>query len=78
MRGDNLVRSVRLVSGLTLMAFVTCHLVNLAIGLRSLAEMEAWRALLTAPWTQGPGLWLIATAATIHLALGLYAVAARR
>lgn len=78
MRGEGLVRKVRLVSGLVLLAFVTCHLVNLAIGLRSLAEMEAWRATLTMPWTTGAGQWLLATAATIHLALGLYAVAARR
>ncbi len=78
MGGESLVRSVRLVSGLVLMAFVTCHLANLAIGLRSLAEMESWRAVLTAPWTRGAGLWLLAIAGTIHLSLGLYAVAARR
>jgi adenylate cyclase len=78
MRGEGLVRNVRLVSGLVLMAFVACHLANLAIGLRSLAEMEAWRAVLTVPWITGAGQWLLATAATIHLALGLYAVAARR
>lgn len=78
MHGEGLVRKVRLVSGLVLLAFVTCHLANLAIGLRSLAAMEAWRATLTMPWTTGAGQWLLATAGTIHLALGLYAVAARR
>ena len=78
MRGGRLVRTVRLVSGLILMAFVLCHLSNLALGLRSLAEMEAWRAALTRPWTTGAGEWLLATAATIHLSLGLYALAARR
>jgi len=78
MQGEKLVRIVRLSSGLVLMAFVTCHLSNLAIGIRSLAEMEAWRATLTMPWTTGAGQWLLASAATIHLALGLYAVAARR
>lgn len=72
------VRGIRLVSGLVLMAFVTCHLVNLAIGLHSLAAMEAWRAKLTSPWTTGPGQWLLAAAASIHLLLGLYAVASRR
>jgi adenylate cyclase len=60
------------------MAFVVCHLANLALGLRSLAEMEAWRATLTRPWTTGAGQWLLAAAASIHLALGLYAIAARR
>jgi len=78
MRGDALIRNVRLVSGLVLMAFVTCHLANLAIGLRSLAAMDAWRATLTMPWTTGAGQWLLASAAAIHLVLGLYAVAARR
>ncbi|MCC6212437.1 MAG: (2Fe-2S)-binding protein [Burkholderiales bacterium] len=78
MRGEALIRRARLASGLVLMAFVTCHLANLSLGLRSLAEMEAWRMLLTAPWTRGAGLWLLGAAGTIHLSLGLYAVAARR
>jgi adenylate cyclase len=60
------------------MAFVACHLTNLAIGLHSLAAMEVWRATLTRPWTTGVGEWLLATAATIHLTLGLYAIVARR
>jgi len=72
------LRTVRLVSGLVLMAFVTCHLANLAIGMHSLAAMEAWRAKLTMPWTRGPGLLLLMVAATIHLSLGLYAIASRR
>ena len=78
MGGSKTIRAVRLVSGLVLMAFVTCHLTNLALGMRSLAEMEAWRATLTQPWTTGAGQWLLATAGTIHLSLGLYAIAARR
>ena len=73
-----MVRKVRLLSGLVLMAFVSCHLANLAIGIRSLAAMEAWRGTLTVPWTTGAGQWLLALAATTHLCLGLYAVAARR
>ena len=78
MQAGRLVRNVRLLSGLVLMAFVSCHLANLAIGMRSLADMEAWRSTLTVPWTTGAGQWLLATAATIHLCLGLYAIAARR
>jgi adenylate cyclase len=72
------LRTVRLVSGLVLLAFVTCHLTNLAIGMHSLAALEAWRAKLTMPWTRGPGHWLLILAATIHLSLGLYAIASRR
>jgi adenylate cyclase len=78
MQGGRLVRTVRLVSGLVLLAFVTCHLANLAIGMHSLAQLEAWRATLTQPWTTGAGQWLLTASASIHLALGLYAVAARR
>lgn len=72
------MRSVRLASGLVLMAFVSCHLANLAIGMHSLAAMEAWRSVLTLPWTTGAGQWLLAAAATIHLCLGFYAIVARR
>lgn len=78
MGGGAALRRVRLASGLILAAFVTCHLVNLAIGLHSLAALEAWRARLTVPWTTGAGQWLLAAAATVHLALGLYAIVARR
>jgi adenylate cyclase len=72
------MRSVRLVCGLILMAFVTGHLVNLMLGMHSLAAMEAWRPMLMGPWRTGPGITLLAGAALIHLALGLYAVLARR
>src|SRR6185295_6329098 len=78
MQAGRMVRIVRLSSGLVLMAFVSCHLANLAIGMRSLADMESWRGTLTVPWTTGAGQWLLATAATIHLCLGLYAIVARR
>jgi adenylate cyclase len=78
MGGSKTIRAVRLASGLVLMAFVTCHLANLAIGMHSLAALDAWRLTLTRPWTMGAGMWILATAATVHLALGLYAVASRR
>lgn len=78
MHAGSPVRTVRLVSGLILMAFVSCHLANLAIGLHSLAAMEAWRATLATPWTTGAGQWLLAAAATVHLSLGFYAIVARR
>jgi adenylate cyclase len=78
MGGSKTIRAVRLASGLVLMTFVVCHLANLAIGMHSLAALEAWRATLTQPWTTGAGQWLLTAAASIHLSLGLYAVAARR
>ena len=73
-----MVRNVRLVSGLILMAFVASHLTNLMIGIHSLAAMETWRATLMGPWRSGLGQWLLLGAACVHVALGLYAISARR
>lgn len=73
-----MTRNFRLVSGLVLLAFVTGHLANLMLGMHSLAAMEAWRAVLMGPWRSGIGLTLLAGAALVHIALGLYAVGRRR
>ena len=78
MQGGIALRNVRLVCGLILMAFVTCHLANLILGVRSLAAMEAWRPFLMGPWRSLPGVALLAGAALVHIALGLYAISARR
>ncbi len=78
MRANLVLRNVRLVSGLVLLVFVVGHLANLSIGLRSLAEMEAWRPLLVGPWKSPAGQILLGGAALVHAALGLYAMAARR
>ena len=72
------VRQVRLVSGLILMAFVIGHLANLSIGLHSLAAMESWRPRLLAPWRTTFGLSLLGGAAAVHALLGLVAMSARR
>lgn len=73
-----LMRSVRLVSGLILMAFVSGHLANLMLGMHSLAAMESWRPILMGPWRTGFGLALLAGAVLVHIALGLYSISARR
>jgi adenylate cyclase len=79
MGGSKTIRAVRLASGLVLMAFVTCHLANLAVGMHSLAQLEAWREVLTAPWTRSkPMFFLLVAAALTHASLGLYAIASRR
>jgi len=78
MHGATLVRNVRLLSGLVLMAFVAGHLANLAIGIHSLAAMEVWRAHLMDPWRTGFGQWLLLGSVCVHVALGLYAISARR
>jgi len=78
MNAEMLLRSVRLVCGLVLMAFVAGHLGNLILGIHSLAAMEAARPYLMGPWRSGPGIVLLAGAALVHIALGLYAIASRR
>jgi adenylate cyclase len=78
MNAEMMLRSVRLVCGLVLMAFVAGHLCNLILGIHSLAAMEAARPYLMGPWRSGPGIVLLAGAALVHIALGLYAIAARR
>ena len=78
MHAGTLVRNLRLLSGLVLMTFVAGHLANLAIGIHSLAAMEAWRAHLMDPWRTGIGQWLLLAAVCIHVALGLYSISARR
>jgi len=72
------MRKIRLVSGLILMAFVAGHLANLMLGMHSLAAMESWRPVLMGPWRTGFGLTLLAGAALVHIALGLYAIGNRR
>ena len=59
------------------MVFVTGHLVNLSIGLHSLAAMEEWRATLLGPWQSTTGRVLLGGSALLHALLGLYAIAAR-
>ena len=78
MNADILLRSVRLASGLILLAFVTGHLCNLMLGLHSLAAMEAARPWLMGPWRSAPGVALLAGAALVHIALGITAIARRR
>ena len=73
-----MLRSVRLVSGLVLMAFVTMHMTNLMLGMHSLAAMESWRPWLMGPWRSTVGQVLLVCSALIHLALGVWAIAARR
>lgn len=72
------LRRLRLATGLVLMAFVTGHMANLMLGMHSLAAMENWRPWLMGPWRSVPGQVLLVCSALIHLALGVWAMAARR
>ena len=78
MASKTLIRNLRLLSGLVLMAFVISHLINLSLGLHSLAAMGDWRVVLLDPWRSLPGATALTAAAIVHTVLGLYAMATRR
>lgn len=72
------VRTLRLVGGLVLMAYVTGHLANLSFGLVSLDLLDLLRAPIMRPWQTLPGQVLLYSALAAHLVLGLVAVVQRR
>jgi adenylate cyclase len=71
-------RPLRLVTGLILFAYATCHLLNHAFGIRSIAAMEAASPVLLQPWQTLPGLTLLYSSFLVHGLLGLYALYRRR
>lgn len=74
----NWTQKLRLWSGLVLMAFAASHLANHAVGLWSLAEMEAVRLYFTGFWRSLPMTALMLAAVTVHVALSLAKLAAGR
>jgi adenylate cyclase len=71
-------RRLRLASGLVLLAFVTMHLMNHAVGIFGVDAMEAvqvWRVWL---WRQWPGTVLLYGAALVHVGLALKRIVGRR
>jgi adenylate cyclase len=72
------IRRVRLVSGLTLGAFLLTHLLNHALGLVSLAAMETGRVWFVAVWQSWPGTVALYGAVAVHFAVALVALYRRR
>jgi adenylate cyclase len=77
MHGGAMVRNARIMSRLILLTFVTGPLINLILGLHSLAAMEAARPYLMGPWRSTPGIVLLTGAASVHILLGITALASR-
>src|SRR6266567_4644510 len=71
-------RDLRLASGLVLLAYVTVHLANHALGLVSVNVAEAGLRVAVAFWHSLPGTVLLYSAAGTHLALAMFAVYERR
>ena len=69
-----LARRLRIASGLVLLGFVTCHLINASFGIHSVAAMDAARPYLTGIWTSNVLSPVILVAALLHFVLGLLAI----
>jgi len=75
---ERLERPGRLTTGLILFAFATSHLLNHALGIRSLAAMQDVSELLIAPWQTRIGASVLYSSFLVHALLGLYALHRRR
>ena len=78
MRAGTVVRRLRLATGLVLFAYLVTHYANHALGLVSLAAMEAGRRWFAWLWDGWPGGLLLGGALTLHLVLALWALYVRR
>jgi adenylate cyclase len=73
-----MIRRLRLVSGVVMLAYVTMHLSNHAVGLVSLAVMERALAFVLAVWSNPPAKALLYGGFFVHYALALWALWQRR
>src|SRR5437879_6151002 len=68
---EHLTARIRLGSGLVLYSYVATHLLNHALGLHSLAAMEAGRLVFLAVWRNPVGTVLLYGAVLTHITLVL-------
>ena len=73
-----MIRRLRLFSGLVMLAYVTMHLLNHAVGLISLETMENVLWYIFRIWTNRPAQLLLYSSFLVHYALALYALWQRR
>jgi adenylate cyclase len=69
-----MIRRLRLISGLVMLAYVTMHLLNHAVGLISLKAMENVLWYIFRIWTNRPAQLLLYSSFAVHYALALYAL----
>ena len=69
-----MIRRLRLISGLVMLAYVTMHLLNHAVGLISLETMENVLWYIFRIWTNRPAQLLLYSSFLVHYALALYAL----
>ncbi|MBM3572064.1 MAG: adenylate/guanylate cyclase domain-containing protein [Alphaproteobacteria bacterium] len=73
-----IARQFRLISGLTLLAYVVSHFLNHSLGLISLNAMEWGRAWFIGFWRTWPASTALYAAIVIHIALALWSLYRRR
>lgn len=69
-----MTRRVRIITGLVLFAFVTMHLLNVALGLHSIALMDRAAPFLMGPWTNPLGGIVLLVCLISHFGLALAAI----
>jgi adenylate cyclase len=69
-----MIRTLNIVSGLTLFLFITTHLLNLSLGIISIDVMEVSRPYFFAIWTNFPIEIVLFLALLVHPILGLRAL----
>src|SRR5712672_143395 len=69
-----MIRRLRLFSGLVMLAYVTTHLLNHAVGLISVEAMENVLWYIFRIWTNRPAQLLLYSSFVVHYALALYAL----
>jgi adenylate cyclase len=69
-----MAKKIRLITGIILFSFLTCHLLNLSFGLVSLDALDDARDWFLWFWSTGPGIALLVGSMMSHLMFGLYAL----
>jgi adenylate cyclase len=75
---SDIATRLRLASGLVLMAFACSHLLNHALGIHSLAAMEAGGRVFVAVWRTVPATLLLYAAFVVHMVLAVHKLWRRR
>jgi adenylate cyclase len=73
-----MIQRLRLFTGLVLLAYVTSHLLNHALGVISLGAAEAGRLWFLGFWRSPLAAPLLYASLSVHISLGLYAIYRRR
>lgn len=73
-----MIARLRSISGMTLFAFVLCHLTNHAFGLISITLMQELKPWFLGFWRSPPGEIVLLLAMVVHLGIALWVIYARQ